>query len=116
MFAGQHWLTQARSSLSLSFPTLTLQGEVGLLRGILRDKSIVPGHVKKPSFLWLWFFPDLRGSSSQITDLGAHSSSLPSHAPTFMSCLGAEERMARTSIRYISEAPKPLRTGVRGQK
>lgn len=61
MFAGQHWLTQARSSLSLSFPTLKLQGEVGLLRGILRDKSLVPGHVEKALLPLAVVFPRFEG-------------------------------------------------------
>lgn len=72
VFTYQNWPIQDRSSLGLSFPTLQMKGQAGLLRSILRAKSLVPGHVGKPSLLWLCVFPPEQRGFPQITELGAH--------------------------------------------
>lgn len=74
----------------------------------MRAKSVVPGHIEKPSFLWLLFFPELRGVRPKLQSWELIPPPLPLKPPP-LSPAGVEIRgWERASICHIPEAPRPL--------
>lgn len=74
----------------------------------MRAKSVVPGHIEKLSFLWLLFFPELRGVRPKLQCWELIPPLLPLKPPP-LSPAGVEIRgWERASICHIPEAPRPL--------
>lgn len=91
----------ARLTQGSSFPVDKTQDQAGLFRGILRAKSLVSGHLEKPSLPRWWFVPEPGEGVSLNPGAEAHPPPLHAH-------LGREEGWGAPPSARVPSPLSPL--------